>query len=64
MTLERGEMLIALCEWNPCDLINVLTLFQSFCNQDIFIKLNLAILVVLVKEQEIKKKYSSLSALK
>ena len=51
ITLERGEMLlcIVLFEESCYDLTNVFSYFQSFCSHEIFVMLNLPILLVLVK---------------
>ena len=37
-------------------------IFQSFCNDEIFVKLNLPIFVVLVGQREKSQKYFDLSA--
>ena len=55
-------MRIVLCKGSPEKLIDVLGPFQSFRNHEIFIKLNLHILLVLVKQREKSQKYSHLSA--
>ena len=46
----------------PCDLINVLGHFQSFCNHKIFVKLNLPIFLVLIRQREKSQKYFNHSA--
>ena len=52
-----------LCKESPYNLINVLISFlQSFCNHEIFIMLNLPILLVLVRQREKSQKYFSLPA--
>ena len=43
-------------------LIDVLGHFQSFCNHEIFVKLNLPVLVVLVRQEEKSQKYFNLLA--
>ena len=45
-------------------LIDVLGHFQSFCNHEIFVKLNLPLFVVLVGQREKSQKYFDLSAFK
>ena len=42
-------------------LIDVLALFQLFCNHEIFIKLNLVIILLLVRKREKSQKYFDLS---
>ena len=51
---------IALCEERAYDLL--LVPFQSFWNHDFFIKLNLPLLLVLVRQQEKSQKYFDPSA--
>ena len=60
LTLERDETSIAYCSV----LRRVLTIwsmfsafFQSFCNKEIFIRLNLSILLVQVRRREKSQKY-------
>ena len=58
----KYPMRIALCKERLYNLINILGPFSSFCNHEIFIKLNLPILLVLEKQQEKSQKYFNLSA--
>ena len=44
------------------ELIEVWAIFQSFCNHDIFVKLNLPMFVVLVGKREKSQKYFDPSA--
>ena len=44
------------------DLINVLGHFQSFCKHQIFLKFNLPIFLVLVRQREKSQKFFDLSA--
>ena len=48
----KRPLRIVLCMESPYNLINVLGLFQSLCNHKIFAKLNLPILLVLVKSEK------------
>ena len=51
-----------LCEESPYDLINDLGpfYFQSFCNHEIFIKLNSPLLLVLARQREKLQKHFDL----
>ena len=55
-------MHIVLCKESPFNLINALGLFQSFCNHEVFTRLNLPILLVLVRQREKSRKFFDLSA--
>ena len=50
------------CSWQEAlhDLINVLGPSQSFCNNEIFVKLNLPMFLVLVRTREKSQKYLNL----
>ena len=58
----KRPLSIVLCQVSPYNLSNVLGLFQSFCEHEIFIMLNLPILLVLVRQREKSQKYLSLLA--
>ena len=62
MSAVKRLLHIVLCKESPYDLINVLGSFQSFFNHRIFIKLNLPMILWLVRQLEKSPKYFDLSA--
>ena len=71
VTLESGEHPLrtptaykVLFEKSPCDLINVSGPFSVICNYETFIKLNLPVLQVLVRQREKSQTYFHFSAFK
>ena len=58
----KRPLRIVLCKESPYYVINVLVLFSVICNHEIFITLNLPILLVLVRQREKSQIYFSLSA--
>ena len=47
---------IVLCKESPHNLINVLDPFRSFCNDKVFVNLNLPILLVRARQREKSQK--------
>ena len=59
----KGPLSIVLFMESRYNLINVLVLFQSFCNYEIFLMLNLPMILALVRQREKSQNYFSISAL-